>query len=206
MKKILLIAFIIFIIFQLFPADGATEQTDSDYEYEVIPDEAIRLRILPNSDSQQDQEIKHKVRNHVNKEISGWVEHMTDIDDARELIEQRIPVIREMVADVLEEEGYDKEFNVEYGKNVYFPMKLYGSYLYPAGEYEAILITIGEGEGDNWWCVLFPPLCFLDFSNGTSVASAEESESNASEEEENEEEEDTEVGFFLFDWIKKLFS
>ena len=59
--------------------------------------------------------------------------------------------------------------NVKFGK-VQFPTKLYGQFLYPAGEYQAILITLGSGEGANWWCVLYPPLCFLDFSNGVAVS------------------------------------
>ncbi|MDI4707209.1 stage II sporulation protein R, partial [Pseudoalteromonas shioyasakiensis] len=123
------------------------------------------------------------------------------IEEARQLIQNRLPEVEEIVANVIEEEGFENEFTVEYGKNVEFPTKLYDSYLYPAGKYEAILITIGEGKGDNWWCVLFPPLCFLDFSFGTSVSAADAEEAEELELEEEQEEEEKEVKFFLFEWL-----
>lgn len=199
MRKLVFFAFIFFIFFFTFPNTGVSEQSDSDSEYDVqvIPDEAIRLRILANSDSEEDQALKRLVRDHVNAEITEWVAHITDIEEARNLIESRIPKIEEIIEDVLQEENADYDFDVEYGSNVSFPMKLYGSYLYPAGEYEAVLITIGEGQGDNWWCVLFPPLCFLDFGGGTSVAAEETDEAD----EEEMEEESAEVKFFLFEWF-----
>ncbi|MBY7144740.1 stage II sporulation protein R [Virgibacillus sp. NKC19-3] len=197
MKKLVFFAFIFLIFFFTFPNIGVSEQSDSDSEYdvEVIPDDAIRLRILANSDSEEDQALKRVVRDHVNAEITEWVSHITEIEEARALIESRIPEIEAIIKDVLQEENAGYDFDVEYGSNVSFPMKLYGSYLYPAGEYEAVLITIGEGQGDNWWCVLFPPLCFLDFDDGTSVA---EQESDEVEEEEGEE---ADVKFFLFEWF-----
>ncbi|RKQ34388.1 stage II sporulation protein R [Oceanobacillus halophilus] len=202
MKKLVFIAFIFLILFLSFPSKGVSQE-GIDQDYQVIPDEAIRLRILANSDNDKDQALKQLVRDRVNEEVSGWVEHMTDINDARQLIEERIPEIDKMVGEVIEEEGFENDFSVEYGKNVEFPTKLYDSYLYPAGQYEAILITIGEGKGDNWWCVLFPPLCFLDFSFGSSVSAADASEAEELEAEETveEQEEETEVKFFLFEWL-----
>jgi stage II sporulation protein R len=135
----------------------------------VIPSEAIRLRILANSDYEEDQELKRKVRDAVNAEITEWVSELTSIEDARNLIQSRLPEIQKIAEEVVEEEGSDQKVNADFGK-VSFPTKLYGQFLYPAGEYEAILITLGEGKGTNWWCVLFPPLCFLDFSNGVAVS------------------------------------
>lgn len=177
---------------------GETGYNAQSDDIKVIPDEAIRLRILANSDKQEDQALKRKVRDEVNDAITEWVEEMTDINEARKLIEARIPEIRTIVEGVLEAENKQQSMDVEYGRNVTFPAKLYGSYLYPPGEYEAVLITLGEGQGANWWCVLFPPLCFLDFSNGTSVAEAEEEKS---EQELQEDEEEAEVKFFLFEWF-----
>lgn len=135
----------------------------------VIPNEAIRLRILANSDNGEDQELKRKVRDAVNEEITEWVAELTSIEDARDLIKSRLPEIQKIAEEVVAEEGSDQKVNTDFGK-VSFPTKLYGQFLYPAGEYEAILITLGEGKGANWWCVLFPPLCFLDFSNGVAVS------------------------------------
>ncbi len=175
-------------------------EKDTDSDVKVIPDEAIRLRILANSDKKEDQELKRKVRDEVNAAITDWVEKITSIEKARTMLNNRVPDIKNIVERVLKEENKEQAFNVEYGKNVTFPAKLYGSYLYPAGEYEAVLITLGEGQGSNWWCVLFPPLCFLDFSNGTSVAEAEEKDEKETDEEE-EEKEEAEVKFFLFEWF-----
>ncbi|MGN7299707.1 stage II sporulation protein R [Ferdinandcohnia sp. SAFN-114] len=196
--------------------------------YQVIPDEAIRLRILANSDSEEDQALKRKVRDAVNAEITEWVAELTSIEAARELIQERLPEIEKIVARVLEEEKSNQNYSVKYGRNVQFPTKLYGQFLYPAGEYEAILISIGEAEGANWWCVLFPPLCFLDFSTGDAIeASDEEGKDVAMEQEEKEVEkeekqekkdnkdsaenkesegEEVEVKFFLVEFFTSLFS
>ncbi|MDQ1000180.1 stage II sporulation protein R [Neobacillus niacini] len=136
----------------------------------VIPAEAIRLRILANSDSAQDQEIKRKVRDAVNEQITLWVQDLTSLDKAKTVLTSKLPEVQAIAEKVVAEQGSTQSVNVEFGK-VQFPTKLYGEFLYPAGEYQAILITLGEGTGANWWCVLYPPLCFLDFSNGVAVQS-----------------------------------
>ncbi|RST77064.1 stage II sporulation protein R [Siminovitchia acidinfaciens] len=135
----------------------------------VIPEEAIRLRILANSDSEKDQEVKRAVRDAVNKQINEWVEELTSIDEARNVISSRLPELESIAKEELEKNDFDYSVHIDFG-DVQFPTKLYGQYLYPAGTYEAVLITLGEGKGANWWCVLFPPLCFLDFSNSAAVS------------------------------------
>ncbi|TGB01609.1 stage II sporulation protein R [Halobacillus salinus] len=198
MKNTMLLLISLIIILTVLPWG---EQTDAARDYQVIPDEAIRLRILADSNDESDQQIKRLVRDRVNEEITLWVEDLTSIEAARKLIRERLPEIRTIVGETLKEEGLEYDYTADYDTNVTFPTKLYGSYIYPAGEYEAILITLGEGEGDNWWCVLFPPLCFLDFSNGTSVAEAEE-KAPAQETEPKEQE----VEFFLVTLWNKIFS
>jgi stage II sporulation protein R len=146
------------------PKTEATAQ-----EAMVIPNEAIRLRILADSDSEKDQAIKRLVRDEVNKEITKWVEDLTSLDDARNIIKSKLPEIQAIAEEIVAAEGSNQSVKTEFDK-VQFPTKLYGQFLYPAGEYEAILITLGEGEGANWWCVLYPPLCFLDFSNGEATS------------------------------------
>ncbi len=135
----------------------------------VIPGQAIRLRILANSDLDSDQALKRKVRDKVNEKIAVWVKDLTSIKEARKVIESKLPEIQTVAEEVVKENGSDQKVKVKFGK-VQFPTKLYGQFLYPAGDYEAVLITLGEGKGANWWCVLFPPLCFLDFSNGVAVS------------------------------------
>ncbi|MCM3006583.1 stage II sporulation protein R [Priestia koreensis] len=134
----------------------------------VIPDEAIRLRILANSDDENDQRVKRLIRDQVNIEITKWVQDLTSIEEARKVIKSHLPEIQAIAERVLKEQQVKQSVHVKFG-TVRFPTKLYGQFLYPAGKYEAILVTLGEGEGANWWCVLFPPLCFLDFSNGAAV-------------------------------------
>jgi stage II sporulation protein R len=141
----------------------------------IIPNEAIRLRILANSDSETDQELKRHVRDAVNQEITKWVEDLTSLEDARTVIQSHLPDIQKIAEKVVEEQNETQHVKAEFDL-VQFPTKLYGQFLYPAGEYEAILITLGEGKGANWWCVLFPPLCFLDFSNGVAVSDGFEDE------------------------------
>ncbi|MFL8937714.1 stage II sporulation protein R [Rossellomorea oryzaecorticis] len=136
----------------------------------VIPQEAIRLRILANSDLEKDQNVKRLVRDEVNKEITKWVGSLTSQDEAKKVIKAGLPELQTIAENVVAAEGLDQEVQIDFGK-VQFPTKLYGQYLYPAGEYEAVLITLGKGEGANWWCVLYPPLCFLDFSTGNAVRS-----------------------------------
>ncbi|MFJ8070501.1 stage II sporulation protein R [Peribacillus sp. NPDC096447] len=138
-------------------------------DMKVIPDEAIRLRILANSDTEKDQAVKRLIRDEVNEDITKWVEELTSLDEARDVITSHLPDIQATAEAVIKEQGLEQSVKVDFGQ-AEFPTKLYGQYLYPAGDYEAVIITLGDGEGANWWCVLFPPLCFLDFSNGTAVS------------------------------------
>ncbi|MED4653906.1 stage II sporulation protein R [Bacillus pseudomycoides] len=139
----------------------------------VIPKEAVRLRILANSDSKEDQALKRKVRDEVKMQIDGWVADLKSFEDAHRVIQSHIPEIEKTVANTLKREGSKESFQVTFSKNIKFPTKVYGNFIYPAGEYEAVLISIGKGEGANWWCVLFPPMCFLDFSSGSAVKKEE---------------------------------
>ncbi len=187
----------------------------------MIPDEAIRLRILANSDSDEDQALKRKIRDEVNAQISIWVQDMTNIEDAREIIRAKLPTIQLIAEKVLERNHSNQTAQVRFGQ-VDFPTKLYGDFLYPAGKYEALLITVGKGEGANWWCVLYPPLCFLDFSTATAApkektASAASVEKRLDEvpEDRNEEmrvdkkeehkKKTIKIDFLAVKWFKELF-
>ncbi|KAF1677949.1 MULTISPECIES: stage II sporulation protein R [Bacillus] len=221
MKKTVIIFIYIFLLLSGALVGLAKEETarQSENQPVVIPDEAIRLRILANSDREKDQQLKRQIRDAVNKEITTWVEDITSIDEARRLIRSKLPEIKAIAKETMKKEGADQSISVDFN-NISFPTKLYGNMVYPAGEYEAILITLGKGEGANWWCVLFPPLCFLDFSNGEAVKEQEDQEASKKQTEkvledvtakvkkakEEEKEDDTEVKFFLVEWISGLFS
>ncbi|MFN2744613.1 MULTISPECIES: stage II sporulation protein R [Bacillus] len=215
MKKSSMACLYIFLLMIGAIANLTTEETakSSNGEPAVIPDEAIRLRILANSDSESDQNLKRQIRDEVNQEITNWVEDLTSIQQARQVIRSKLPEIKDIANDVMKRENAEQSVAVRFDK-VSFPTKLYGNMVYPAGEYEAVLITLGDGEGANWWCVLFPPLCFLDFSNGEAVQSPEEDEQTKEKPAETDEvassdeqkEEDKEVKFFLVEWFTGLFS
>jgi stage II sporulation protein R len=161
---------IVTILFLYIPKNEVTAK-----EEVIIPNEAIRLRILANSDSESDQQLKRKVRDAVNLEITNWVKDLTSLEDARKVIQSHLPDIQKIAEQVVQDQNEIQSVKAKFDL-VQFPTKLYGQFLYPAGEYEAILITLGEGKGANWWCVLFPPLCFLDFSNGVAVSDGFEDE------------------------------
>lgn len=201
MKKVIFILTVAIIFFMnplIGYGNGASSGTND--EYTVIPDDSIRLRILAHSNSEQDQEIKRAIRDRVNAEITDWVLKLNNIETARDVISNNLIDLEKIVQDVLDEYKVNQTFDIQFGE-VEFPSKLYGDVVYPAGVYEAVLITLGDGQGDNWWCVLFPPLCFLDFSNGTAVASADDA--TLAKEAGKEK---VEVKFFLFEWIEKLIN
>lgn len=188
----------------------------------LIPQESIRLRILANSDGAGDQIVKRRVRDAVVEQMNGWVgelENPQSLEDARRVIRDRLGEIEELVAKTLDRNGKDYAFKVELGK-VPFPTKMYGGAVYPAGDYEALRVTLGEGRGKNWWCVLFPPLCFVDAGSGDAlqaenidVSPAKANAAAATDAKQVVDPEETEVRFFLWDmlvrlwdWVAGLFS
>ncbi|WP_308636736.1 stage II sporulation protein R [Paenibacillus silvisoli] len=136
-----------------------------------IPTESIRLRILANSDSTADQAVKRYIRDAIVAEMNGWVTGPQTIEEARLTIRGHMGEIESIIASKLGERGFNYGFKAELGI-VPFPTKIYGTQVYPAGNYEALRITLGAGAGQNWWCVLFPPLCFVDAVSGESSAPA----------------------------------
>ncbi|MDA8352589.1 MAG: stage II sporulation protein R [Firmicutes bacterium] len=178
-----------------------------------IPEEAVRLRILANSDSREDQWLKRKVRDEIIKEVETWADKPQSAAEASRLIRARLPKLDAIAGETVDRYGYSYPVQVKFGK-VPFPTKLYGDQIYPAGKYEALLITIGEGKGDNWWCVLFPPLCFVDMSNGDAVrqsdaravAAGKALAAPAKSEAPTEPESRAEIRFFLLDSLENLFS
>lgn len=163
---------IIFCILFMLAMTWEAQKTDAAVAGGPIPQESIRLRILANSDNPEDQLVKREIRDAVVAEMDGWVQELEDpqsLKQARETILQHLPELNELVGRELDRKGIAYDYNVELGV-VPFPTKLYGGTVYPAGEYEALRITLGEGRGQNWWCVLFPPLCFIDAGSGDAAA------------------------------------
>ncbi|MED4751474.1 stage II sporulation protein R [Brevibacillus choshinensis] len=142
-----------------------------------IPQESIRLRIIANSDSIQDQWLKREVRDALIAQMDTWAKDIGSFEDAEKVVSANLPVMQQVVDQTIRDRGFSYQAVVDFGQ-VPFPTKLYGSYVYPAGNYKALRVQIGEAKGQNWWCVLFPPLCFIDMSNGDAVQATATSEEN----------------------------
>lgn len=204
-------ALIIFVIIMLVMS-WESQKIDAAVVDAQIPMDAIRLRILANSDKPEDQTLKRRVRDAVVEQMNSWVsqlEQPQNMDHARELIQTHLTEIEDRVGETLASSGYNYDYKVELGI-VPFPTKMYGGQVYPAGDYEAVRVTIGKGEGKNWWCVLFPPLCFVDGGSGDALAAANAGELDAGTAVDAK---DVEVRFFLWDllasvweWIAGLFA
>jgi stage II sporulation protein R len=132
------------------------------------PDQLIRFHVIANSDSQQDQALKRAVRDAILEEISPRLAVSHSLDESRAIIKKIRPEIENIGKSVIKDWDKDYTVHTEYGY-FGFPTKSYGSLVLPAGHYEALRVVLGKGEGSNWWCVLFPPLCFVDIEHSTAV-------------------------------------
>ncbi|SDS96303.1 stage II sporulation protein R [Paenibacillaceae bacterium GAS479] len=162
----------LFVCLAVLMMSWETARNDAAIAQGDIPNEAIRLRILANSDSAVDQATKRVVRDAIVSELNSWAAEPESIEEARYVIQSRMAAIEAVIAERLQARGFSYGFTAELGM-AEFPTKVYGEKVYPAGEYEALRITLGEGKGQNWWCVLFPPLCFVDSTTGDAVPKAE---------------------------------
>ena len=128
---------------------------------QIIPEEAIRIRVIANSDSLEDQELKKEIKTELENYLYSELKDIRDIDDADIVIKNNLPKIESIV------NKYTIDYDINYGMN-YFPQKESNGVIYEEGEYESVVIQLGEGKGDNFWCVLFPPLCFLEGEESNS--------------------------------------
>lgn len=129
--------------------------TINEKENIIIPKDAIRFRIIANSNSIEDQNLKLTIKSDLEKELYQLLESVNNIDDARTIITNNI----DKVDNILNK--YNVKYEIHYGNN-FFPNKEYKGIKYNEGYYESLVIKLGSALGDNWWCVLFPPLCQLD--------------------------------------------
>lgn len=127
----------------------------------IIPKEAIRFRVIASSNTENDQYIKRQVVKDLNTEIKNLSFKNNTLETTRTNIKESIPKVKTIVNNTLNRLNANNKFFVKYGMN-YFPKKEYQGIVYEAGEYESLVITLGDGKGENFWCVLFPPLCLLD--------------------------------------------
>lgn len=138
-----------------------------------ISHKIIRFHVIANSDSDADQALKLKVKEAVVNYTSELLCNSKSINETEDLLSAHTTDIISIANSVITENGYDYPVTAEI-TDTYFPTKSYGSYTFPPGTYRAFQIKIGEAKGKNWWCVLYPPLCFIDISHGTINTESEE--------------------------------
>lgn len=132
---------------------------------ETISNSVFRLHVIANSDSQEDQNLKYIVRDNLIKYMNSLTTNITSKQEAIKIAQNHKEDFYKIAKQTITENGYDYDVNIDIG-NTYFPTKYYGDISLPAGYYDALRVEIGEAAGQNWWCVMFPPLCFVDMSTG----------------------------------------
>jgi stage II sporulation protein R len=138
---------------------------NADRELADVADKLVRFHVIANSDSVEDQDLKRKVRDEVIKQMSPKFEGLKDVAQVRQVITENVGLIESIAAQVAAENRMSYGAKALLG-NFDFPTKVYGNLTLPAGNYQALKIVLGNGEGQNWWCVMFPPLCFIDIAHG----------------------------------------
>jgi len=147
LKKVFIIASIIIILII----------SNKEHKEIVIPKDSIRIRVIANSNSLEDQLLKLKVRDNITKYLYKDLENIKNISEARINIENNLDKVDNIVSNTLNSDKYE----INYGNN-YFPEKKLNGINYKEGNYESLVVNIGESQGNNWWCVLFPPLCMVE--------------------------------------------
>lgn len=171
-RKVILFTFIAVLLTGLLSAYAAAERGAAQYS-----DNVLRLHVIANSNTAEDQALKLKVRDVVGSTVSRLTEGAETAAETELLVQQHIAEIKNAAEEKIKEEGYFYPVEIVTGE-FYFPTKYYAKGALPAGDYEAVRVIIGEGKGENWWCVLFPPLCF---SNGSAEPTLDQQHSEPSE-------------------------
>lgn len=171
------------------------------YSYKEVKDIVIRFHVLANSDTNEDQNLKLKVRDAIINYLNPYLKDVEDKEESRRIIEDNQERVMEIAKEVIKNEGYNYDVTTEFGYEN-FPEKSYGNITLPQGNYEAFRVIIGKGKGHNWWCVMFPSLCFIDVSKGeVEQKESKEKLDKAVEEGKNEQ---VEVKFKFLEFIEKF--
>lgn len=132
-------------------------------DYNKVKNSLIRFHVIANSDSNEDQNLKIKVKNQVIDYLYPYLNNSKSLDESREIIKANMPQVNKLAQEIINDNNYNYDVKLQLSREN-FPEKSYGNIVLPQGNYEAFRIIIGNGQGKNWWCVMFPPLCFVDES------------------------------------------
>lgn len=182
MKKNIFNAFIILFLLFIFIVVCANSYVSAVSSN--ISSSVFRLHVIANSDSSNDQSLKLIVRDKVLDYMNSLVDtNVSSKEEIMRIVSDNLEMFKSIAQDTVYDNGYDYPVNVEIG-NFSFPTKTYGDISLPAGYYDALRVSIGEANGKNWWCVMFPPLCFVDVSSGVVPEDSKETlEESLSDEE-----------------------
>lgn len=183
-------------------------------ECEEMPHKLFRLHILANSDSEEDQRLKYELRDYLLSDMEEIFKDCRSAEEAKEAARKNLAMITEKSQQFVSGKGYDYNITASV-ENIYFTTRNYGSFVAPAGNYDALRLLIGEGEGHNWWCVMFPPLClgavedktdndgelFLCKPEGRLNSGLSEEESKRIEQNDRP----VQIRFALFEWLSSLW-
>lgn len=176
-KMIVILSFLLF-LYTSICAISYAQNISTD-----IANSVFRLHVLANSDSEEDQNLKYLVRDNLLKYMNEICKDCSSKEEATKLVQENKESFKQIALDTIKENGYSYDVNINIG-NFEFPTKNYGDISLPAGYYDALRVEIGEAKGQNWWCVMFPPLCFVDISSGVVPEESKETmQENLSEEE-----------------------
>ena len=177
LKMVIILTFLLF-LYSSICAISYAQNISTD-----IANSVFRLHVIANSDTEEDQNLKYMVRDNLLKYMNSICENCKTKEAAIAVVEKNKTAFEEIAMNTIKEEGYNYCVNINIG-NFEFPTKDYGDISLPAGYYDALRVEIGEAKGRNWWCVMFPPLCFVDISSGVVPDESKEfMKNNLSEEE-----------------------
>ncbi|NLK75395.1 MAG: stage II sporulation protein R [Clostridiales bacterium] len=175
---------------------------------EGIAAEIIRFHVIANSDSPKDQELKYQVKDTILDMLTPLLSDVDNISESRTILINQLPAIEETAVNYIRSCGFDYSVKVTL-EPAYFPMKVYGEFVFPPGTYEALRVQIGSASGKNWWCVMFPPLCLVDETYSIVGEDSKKNLKNLLSEEEYDallQKAPVKYKFKLLELIKNLFS
>lgn len=159
------ILFYLFLGIFFFCNSLSSDTTAADLQ-ESIADEVLRLHIIADSNSDADQNIKLQIKEEVITYLEPLLQDVTTKEEATAIIQTQLGALEEIADRILQEAGFSYRSEASITRS-YFPIKTYGDLTLPAGEYDALKICLGSASGKNWWCLVFPKLCFADVTYGT---------------------------------------
>lgn len=193
MRKLLKIGCILLIVYLVFWCGSVLSDRNA------LNENLIRLHVVANSDSEEDQALKLKVRDAVVQKLQDTMESFPTIEEAREYLQAHLPELQEYVNQVIRELGFTDTAEVTLDHEA-FDTREYDTFTLPAGYYEALRITIGQGQGKNWWCVVFPSLCVGTSNDFADTAVGAGFSNTLTETLQGE----PTIRFFLLDWLGQV--